>query len=154
MARIAKEASRTVDNCYIHTSTDPLYSEGGFWSPYPPKKISHSCFHTCRKPRMEREVECVSIKHDEIRDGAQWGACLLRTRVWIPSIHTEPRVVVQPQHWKRGENHVDLRGSWPTSLVKTAIPSPMRDLVPQNKVGPIWSPYTLSSGRKPGIQAL
>lgn len=26
---------------------------------------------------MEGEVECVSIKHDEIREGAQWGACLL-----------------------------------------------------------------------------
>lgn len=38
MARIAKEASRTVDNYYTHTSTDPLYSEGGFWSPYPPKQ--------------------------------------------------------------------------------------------------------------------
>lgn len=26
---------------------------------------------------MEREVECISIKHDEIGNGAQWGACLL-----------------------------------------------------------------------------
>lgn len=38
MAKIAKEASRTIDDCYIHTSIGPLYSEAGFWLLYPPKK--------------------------------------------------------------------------------------------------------------------